>query len=293
MRMLRSLTVFLLLIAIVPGCGRKVDPRAQEAYDLVVADEIDEAIAFTNAVLADEPDNAEMRNVLGLALYKSGDAEGSIEQYLEALEDDPKLAEAWFNLGNSYNILKRKDDAENAFTKAIENEKRFVLARYNLGLIYRDSGRFDQALAQFRQAVDYDDQFFPAILELGLMAAAANDSETAIGHFSRVLELNPTFKEVRVHLGNAYMRSSREGALGLAENEFRAAVGVDPEYIDGLYSLGVVLASQQKQEEAIVQFEKVFELTADRPEHPVHERVRQYFDQIGYTPGGATEETSG
>jgi tetratricopeptide (TPR) repeat protein len=92
---------------------------------------------------------------------------------------------------------------------------------------------------------------------------------------------------VRVHLGNAYLRSGREGAARLAENEYRAAVGIDPDYIDGLYSLAVSLAAQEKHEEALPTFEKVWRLTADRPDHPIHQRIDEYFEKANYTPGSA------
>jgi tetratricopeptide (TPR) repeat protein len=285
----RRAAALLVLAAVfaVDGCGRRVDPRAQEGYDLVVKNEIDQAVAFANSILADEPDNAQIRNVLGLALYKSGDAEGSIEQYLEALEDDPGFPECWFNLGNSYKVLGRLQEAEGAFEKAVDLQKRFDVARLNLGIIYRDTGRPEEALEQWRQAVKDNDRFDLAFLEIGLLESERNNPDAAIPAFERVLELKPTAKQVRVHLGNAYLRSGREGGLRLAENEYRAAVGIDPDYVDGLYSLAVSLAAQEKHEEALATFEKVWHLTADSPEHPIHQRIQEYFDKADYTPSPA------
>ncbi|MGQ0723301.1 MAG: tetratricopeptide repeat protein [Candidatus Eiseniibacteriota bacterium] len=286
MRRLELLTLAALAAAVLAaGCGQRLDPRAQEGYDLVVEGRIGEAMAFVNAVLADEPDNAQVRNVLGLALYKSGDTEGSIRQYLEALEDDSKLAEAWFNLGNSHNLLRNTAEAESAFVKAVRHQKKFTLARYNLGMIYKNSGRPAPALEQFRAVVEIDPQFYPAFLEIGLHEMAAGDTDVGIAAFTRVLELAPRFKEVRVHLGNALLGSAKEDAAELAEKEFRAAVGIDPQYVDGLYSLGVALASQGRQEEAVREFDKVYRMTAAVPAHDaVHRQVKAYFEEIGYTP---------
>ncbi|HMB67723.1 MAG TPA: tetratricopeptide repeat protein [bacterium] len=286
---LETLLILGMLVA-AAGCGRRVDPRAEDIYDLVVANEIDQAVAGANAILADEPDNAQIRNVLGLALYKSGDAEGSIEQYLEALEDDSKYPECWFNLGNSYKVLGRAQEAENAFEKAIEHEKKFDVARLNLGIIYRDTGRPDLALEQWRQAVKDNDQFDLAYLEIGLLESQRGNVDAAIPAFERVLELRPTAKQVRVHLGNAYLTSGRDGASQLAENEYRAAIGIDPEYVDGLYSLAVALAAQERHDEALATFEKVWRLTLDRPEHPIHKRIQDYFKTVGYTPGAEDAE---
>ena len=141
MRKLRNAVVILLALTVAAGCGRRIDPRAQEGYELVVQGNLDQAVAFVNSILADEPDNAQVRNVLGLALYKAGDAESSVEQYLEVLEDDPEFPEAYFNLGNSYQMLDRIPEAEQAFTNAIKRNKKFDVARLNLGLIYKKTGR--------------------------------------------------------------------------------------------------------------------------------------------------------
>lgn len=292
MRKRLELLLIIALVAALAGCGRRVDPRAQEGYDLVVQNQIDQAVAFCNSILADEPDNAQIRNVLGLALYKSGDAEASIEQYLEALEDDPKFAECWFNLGNSYKVLGRTQEAEGAFEKAIEFQGKFDVARLNLGIIYRDTGRPDLALEQWRRAVKDNDQFDLAYLEIGLLEAQRNNVDAAIPAFERVLELRPTAKQVRVHLGNAYLRSGREGSAKLAENEYRAAVGIDPDYVDALYSLGVVLATQERNDEATKEFEKAWRLTLDRPDSPIHQRIQEYFDKIGYEPSPEPEPGS-
>ena len=150
-------------------------------------------------------------------------------------------------------------------------------------------------MEQWAAAVKGNDQFDLAFLQIGLLSAEAGKHDESIEAFARVLELKPTAKTVRVHLGNAYMRSGREGAMQLAENEFRAAIGIDPEYADGLYSLGVVLATQERQDEAIPHFEKAFHVTAAHPENPVHERIQAYFQQIGHTPAApeAEAEASG
>jgi len=293
MRTLRSLLLLLTVTLAVAGCGRRLDPRAQEAYDMVARGDIDQAIAFVNSILVDEPDNAQVRNVLGLALYKSGDLEGARDQYLEALEDDPKFPEAYFNLGNAYKMLGETAQAESSFVRAIRYQKRFVLAHYNLGVLYMNSGRKDDAIAQFRRAVDYDDQFYPAFLELGLLLAETGDNDGAITNLERTLELAPTLKRVRVHLGNAYLRSGREGSAQLAENEFKAAVGIDPDYVDGLYSLGVAYATQGRQDDAVAQFDRVYRLTADDPEGRIHKQVVAYFKEIGHTPPDSTQAGTG
>jgi tetratricopeptide (TPR) repeat protein len=270
------------------GCGRKSDPRVQQGYDLVVAGNVDEAIASMNAILADEPEHAGARNVLGLALYKTGDIEGAVEQYRMAIHADPRHPEAHFNLGNALRRLDRTNEAEAEFVEAIRHQKDFVLAHYNLGKIYEKSGRIEPAETEYRKAIDYDPQFTFAYVDLGKILYDRGDFSAAVQNFARALELDPTYKEVRVYLGNAYMQSGVENGLTLAENEYRAAVGIDPEFLDAVYSLGISLAAQSRRDEAIEWFEKASVLLQDQPaDHPMRRQIRQYFEQVNHTASGA------
>jgi tetratricopeptide (TPR) repeat protein len=270
------------------GCARRLDPRAQEGHDLVLAGKIDEAIAFANSILVDEPDNAEVRNVLGMALYKAGDAEASIEQYKRALESKPKYPEAHFNLGNSLRILDRTEEALAEFETAVRLQKKFVLARYNIGKIHQNHGRIEQALAEYRQCVKDDPQFLYGFIDIGKILYDSGDYNGAATHLARALELEPSIKEMHVLLGNAYMQANVENNVALAENEYRAAVGIDSVYVDAVYSLGMSLATQNRKDEAIKWFERLLPMLEARgrpEENPMAEKVRAYFKQVGYVPG--------
>jgi tetratricopeptide (TPR) repeat protein len=271
---------------LVAGCGEKTDPRILEAYELVKANRIDEALALANTVLADDPDNAPAFNLRGLAYYKSGRLEESIQEYRRALEIDPDYPEAHFNLGNSVWTMDAVDEAEREFATAVELQKDFVLARYNLGKMYQESGRIEQALAQFRQCVDYDDQFRPAFIDIGKILYGSGDFDGAVQSFGRFVELYPASKEIRVYLGNSYLQSSDPNRLPNAEKEFRAAVGIDPEYLEGVYALGTILALQNRREEAIDWYTQALDLAAPEDE-AITQAILAYFEKVGHTPEGS------
>ena len=277
--------VLFALILVVAGCGDDhMDPRLAEGYELIKRDKVDQAIAIVNAVLTDDPENPRARNVMGLALYRAGDAEGSINQYRMALELDPDYPEAHFNLGNSLRVLEQFEEAESHYVASLENEKRWVVdknvvvARFNLGKSYLRRGLTEPALAEFRKCVDRDDQFFLAWFDIGRTLYDSGDFEGAIPAFTRYLELDPARKEVRVFLGNSFLQSSSEDRLAQAEEQFRAAVGVDRDYVDAVYSLGVVLSLQGKADEAAVEFEHAYRLTAGRPDGQIHRQIRSWFE---------------
>ena len=301
-RFRQSGAVVLLLAALLAagtGCARRVDPKIQEGYDLVLANKIDQAVALANEILGKNPKSAPARNLLGLALYKNGDTEGAVEQYRRALEEDPKYAEAHFNLANAYERLaenetepaqaqKRMQDAEASFAAAIRYQQKFVLAHYNLANLYNATGRTDQAITELRQCVKYDPQFFPAFVLMGKLLYERRDFEGAIQNLTRFTELSPAAPQPRVLLGNAYLQSGREDALVRAEESFRAAVGIDSTYIDAVYSVAVALASQNKNEEAAQWFRRAVRLCEGRTDKaPILKQASEFFARTGLPPVGA------
>jgi hypothetical protein len=61
-------------------------------------------------------------NNMGLCYYQLGSYENAKNEYLEAIESDSKLVEAYYNLGVLYyNITKQEDEAKRMFEKCGEN----------------------------------------------------------------------------------------------------------------------------------------------------------------------------
>ncbi|MBZ0269644.1 tetratricopeptide repeat protein [bacterium] len=293
-RAVRALGILLAMVlaaAAFTGCGGKLDPKLQEGYELVLQGKVDEAIAMANALLADDPRNAEARNLIGLALYKAGDTEGAVAQYLQALEINDKYAEAHFNLGNAYQLLERTDDAEAEFHEAVRHQSKFVQAHFNLAILYRDSGRTEQALREFRACVDQDPQFYYAYLAMGQLQYGLGDMESAVANLGRALELAPAQKELRVLYGNALLRSGAEGAPARAEEEFRAAISIDGSYVDAVYNLAVSLVAQERPEEAKEHFQRVLQLTREDPTRgQMVERVNGFLKDLRLKEEDAARE---
>jgi tetratricopeptide (TPR) repeat protein len=283
---LRDVVLAAAIVLLTGGCGRKVDSRTKEGYDLVVAGKLDEAVALSNAILADDPKHTGAMNVLGLALYKSGDFKTAEETFKKALEVDPKHPEVHFNLGNVYLAMKRMNEAEVEFKAAIDSQGKFVLARYNLGKIYEHSGRMDQALVEYRKVVDLDPQFWHAHIDLGKIYEASGDFESAAASYQRVLELEPSFKEVHVRLGNSYFKVGGEENIKLAEESYRSAVDMDSTYVDALYSLGVLLSGQGREEEGTEWFRRALTASGDSADTEVVRIIRRYFRERGIPEKG-------
>lgn len=288
---IRLVLAGLFVTLLVSACGRRVDERTREGYNLVKEGKIDQAIASANAILADHPKHTGALNVLGLALYKSGDLPGAMVPLKKALEIDSKHPEVHFNLGNVYVAMNRPKEAETEFAAAVEAQDKFVLARYNLGKLYEESARMDQAMAQYRRVVDLDPQFVYAHMDLGRLSEESGDVEGAVASYKRATELRPTIKELRVRLGNAYFKTGTPENVKLAEVEYRTAVSIDSLYVDALYSMGVLKTSSNLADEGSAWFRRTLLASGAAADTPITRQIRKFFEQSGIPEDGSLDVT--
>jgi hypothetical protein len=106
-----------------------------------------------------------------------------------------------------------------------------------------------------------------------------------------VIELQPAVKEIRVRLGNSYFQSGTPDALTKAEEEYRAAVGIDEHYVDALYSMGVLLTQADRAEEGATWFRRALQESPPDSETVVTRQIRQYFETSGIPVDGPTMYT--
>lgn len=96
-----------------PAPTVKAEPAEQPKTEMAAAD--------TSAVLmAPEGSAGRTHNEEGVTHAKEGHWDVAAEHFRSAIESDPKLAEAQFNLGVAMDKLGKHDEAKAAFKKALE-----------------------------------------------------------------------------------------------------------------------------------------------------------------------------
>jgi len=134
------------------------------------------------------------------------------------------------------------------------NNPRDADAHYQLGLIYVQRRQYDEAKARFARAVEIDPREADPIFQLGRIALAEERWDDAIELLNRAAALDDKCcsHEVWRELGVAYFQTSRleEARLALAKYVDRRPY--DPE---GLYWFGKTLAALGQSGEAREQFE--------------------------------------
>jgi tetratricopeptide (TPR) repeat protein len=120
-------------------------------------------------MLEEAPDSAPLRFNIGLAYEGIGDPAGARKAYLRATDVDPKLAEAWLNLGA---MAEREGDHARALQnyraglRHAENDPKLFAA--TIGVL-RKLGRHDEAIREARSAIKTNGNNVDAYNNLGLV----------------------------------------------------------------------------------------------------------------------------
>jgi predicted CXXCH cytochrome family protein len=115
----------------------------------------------------------------------------------------------------------------------------------------------DSALQEYRDTQLALSDTPEALLNLGVLESALGDEAAAETYYTRAIESAPEFIPARVNLANLYNRTARNQ---LAEQQLRAAIGYEPDAGELYYSLGLLLAEEQRLNEAA----GVLQTAADR-----------------------------
>jgi len=88
------------------------NPAFGQAKAMIEAKDYRGALPLLQQVVAKEPKNADAYNLMGYATRKSGDPNGSLQYYTQALSIDPKHLGANEYIGEAYLMLDQPQQAE-------------------------------------------------------------------------------------------------------------------------------------------------------------------------------------
>lgn len=113
----------------------------------------------------------------------------------QAIEKNPKDADALTKLANFYQDAGKFDQAVEFYKRALAVQPADVAARTDMGICLRELGRPDEAIQEFRNSLKTDPKHWQSWLNLGIVSLYdKHDAATAASAFGKVEELNPSFE---------------------------------------------------------------------------------------------------
>ena len=171
--------------------------------------------------------------------------EAAIAPLQKVIADQPEFAYAHFQLAYVYTALKKTKEARAEYERTIALDPKMSEAYLNLGMLLLDNREDAAAVAPLRKAADLlPAQSRPRYL-LAVALDRSGDRVGAAESFQALLHLDPNDISAIDYLGWAALRA---GQPAEAEARFRRAVEVQPNGPGGRHGLAESLAAQKKPE---------------------------------------------
>jgi tetratricopeptide (TPR) repeat protein len=135
-----------------------------------------------------------------------GKPQDALKHYIEALKADPNNLAALYRTGVVYTELKQYDQAVNTWQKYIRQTNNAADAYGNLGFTYELAGRPADAEAAYQAGIARDPENILCRTNFGLMRAREDRVEEALKIWKPVL----TDAEMHYNLGSVYQLEGRK-----------------------------------------------------------------------------------
>ncbi|HUR56744.1 MAG TPA: tetratricopeptide repeat protein [Opitutaceae bacterium] len=239
-----------------------------------------EAIVHQRASIRLEPHEVNTHYNLGNALMATGDPEGAIACYHEALRlgGGRISANIHHNLGTALEKSGRVPEAVAQYERALQIEPQHPQANNNLAMLLDTPADRPRALEHFARAVHANPQSADIELNFGNALAHGARPAEALAHYRRALALRPDFPAAQIALG---MSLADSGQMDAAIAEFQSVLRQRPQEAEAHFQLADVLSKLGRRAEAIAHYEQALEV---KPTFEAYNDLAVALRAIGRTP---------
>lgn len=169
---------------------------------------------------ASYPDAIEHFRKALIAAYVDGEEKAQIY--------DRERAIIYLYIGNALAFQEHWEDALREYLEAVQTDPQLAEAHYNLGVAFAARGQVDRAIAAFKEALEHNPNLYEAHFSLGRCYQRLDDAGRAYIHYSNACNTRPSAAEPRYYLG---LMHQSHGAHELAKRCFAEALRVEPTFV--------------------------------------------------------------
>jgi len=208
-----------------------IDPTGRRDLESAVRDHragrLREAVAAYENLLRRTPEDADLMQLLGLALGQLGNHAAAASVLARSLELKPDRPAVLLNLAHALRTLGREKDALGCCDRVLALDPSLAGGYRTRGAALAALGRHQDALANYGQAVRLAPGEAAAHIDLGVALDAAGRASDALVCFERAIELNPNLPAAH---HNHAMLTARLGNHERALQSFDRALALQPHH---------------------------------------------------------------
>lgn len=153
--------------------------------------------------------------------------EQQAEYYEGLVSKEPNNPDHRVNLGYSYHLIDKSEDAIKQLQVAIDLDKENVAAYFNLGLVYNEQERYDDALKQSKKVVELAPKDYKGHLLEGMVFRKMKKYDEALASLQEADKLMPVNNDIIFEIGKV---AEDQGKIQDAEELYKKALSYDPLY---------------------------------------------------------------
>ncbi len=208
---------------------------------LVAGEKFQEALEIALDLIEEGSKDAELYNLAGICEWRLGKIEGAEKRWEKAIEIEPSLSQACYNLGVLHSSMGVIDKAEKLFRRAMECDSGNLDATINLGLLLFDQKRLEEAETHFRQALETSPDNALLCSNLAVLLERSGRADEAGKFHEEAVRLAGESADIRFNLANFIANSGRDGAIEEAKAAFLDVIKIDPRHFGAWINLGNLL----------------------------------------------------
>lgn len=185
--------------------------------------------------------------VKGVYAYQSGQKDQAVETLKEALQANPQLIMPRVVLAKIYKERGDFSSAKDHYEALVVMDPYEVKNHYNLGLSYQMLQRLQDAAKSYNNALKLKPNDFGSNMNLGLVYLALGDADKAVRYTDKAAQLQPESAEAQANLALAL---DSRGDYVLAERAYRRSIELAPKQVGTLINYANNLLAQQKARDA-------------------------------------------
>jgi len=247
-----------------PKAAVEVDPDArQRLAALGYVGTFVTTAAPDRAGLADPKDKIQLFNLMTQAREEARhdkDSDEGLHALQRVVDQDPKVIDAWFMMGNEYYRRHDYPKAIDRYKRALELKPDYDLVVINMANAYRALGRDQEAMVGYRRFMELDPknaQIRYEAAQILIDNGKLNDAQVELTH---ALQIEPKLAAARNALG---VLALRRGDLGGAEQEIREAIAEKPDVRLAHFNLALLAEERGDFQRAIAEYKREIELHAN------------------------------